>query len=221
MMRAPPIALLLVATTWLPSVASAGEVTPETRAAVERAFLDGRIAEAATLLGPIVAENGLPPPDPHAPTWTERMLGWRAGPGPGGNGWAERPFGRTHVHRGLKDVAIEETVLHFPVVKALLAEREYRETLGVQGLPDAGPLASLPDPGGLLKWALDRQRYAYRPVKDEDSPDPEVALPARQRAQRARDLMDRAWLWALLSLGALVVSTVLAGVFVRPRSSGS
>jgi hypothetical protein len=216
--RAPPTWALVAALLGLPAVANAGEVTPETRAAVERAFLDGRIADAATLLAPVVAENGLPPPDPHAPTWTDRMLGWRAGRGLGGHGWADRWSNRAHP---LKAALIDETAAQFPVVRALLAEREQRETQGIRGLPEAGPLAALPDPDGVIHWALERQRYLYRRVRDEDSPDPEVSVPARERTERARGLIAVAERGAWASLAVLVLLTVMAGVLVRPRPSGS
>lgn len=105
-----------------------------------------------------------------------------------------------------------------PVARALLRDRERRETVGVAGLPEAGPLtlpgegAGDPQTAALLAPARDLQRWLYRPVLPEDDPNREVADAARLQARRRDDLRRQAWTWALGSLLALLA---VAGTAAR------
>jgi hypothetical protein len=207
--RAAPITLLLVAATLgRPLAARADDPTPEAIAAVERAFLEGRITDAAALISR--DEFPVPAGAPDAERLTERMFGWRDGRG---DAWRDNlPLASGVLGFGTPR---GPPLARYPLVIALLSERDIREAEGMRGLPERSPLTAFADPDGRIAHAQALQRSLYRRVADEDSSDPEIAVPARRRIARAHERMGRATVWAAVALGVLVGLTALAAFLVR------
>lgn len=203
MRRAALLATFCAATLGLAQAARADEPSPELRGAVERALLEGRIADAVALV----------PRTSDAVWLADEAFGWRT---VAGDGYAWTAVPQTALRFGLFPDPKPPLVVErkFALLAGLHRDRYLRMTMGAWTMPDPGPLATLPDPDGSIRRGLDVRQALYDHVPDEDSPDPEIAGPARQRIARARDLRDRSTLWAWIALGFLVGLTAAAAFLV-------
>lgn len=164
--------------------AGADDLTPAARRAIEEAFFDARYADVLTR----VSGRGTDPAglDRFPLDVLERA-------------WRLRATGDPSAASLLPALKTPpEAADRWPLVTALLAEREHRETVGVARLSEASPLVQQAQE--FVAW----QVALYRPVRPEDDPDPKVAAPAKALRDEALDLRSRALLFAALAVVVLL-----------------
>lgn len=170
--------------------APAGPASDEARARAERAFLDGRYDDMDPAVG---AGTTLADVEPLA----LRDLWWRPK-----SGYRPPPIDPADVSlparrlRWLLDPAIQTATPYprpvpgetdaYPLMTALVEERQRRETLGAHGLPQSHPLWDDPDAGRRLlwRWYLGRS-YRGPQLDDFDASDQEAIIAQHERADAA------------------------------------
>ena len=199
MMRITPclVAGVVVAGLFLAArPARADELTPEARQAIDEAFFEA-------LYGDVAARVPRPEADPQGHDRFPLAVLDQV--------WRLRATGDPRTPT--LPAAIEtdpEAGDRWPLVTALLAEREHRETVGAARLSEVSPLAERAPK--FLAW----QVSIYRPFRPEEDEDKELAAAARASREEALALKSHALLLATLAVLGLLAVAVLEVWAWRP-----
>lgn len=198
--------------------ADAGPVSAEARRRAEEAFVAGRPEDLDAILG-----TGTTPAD-QEPLFVRDVL-WRPAPTPpplpADDGslsmrrirWCVEAYARGVAPLSGYPRAADGETDPYPRLTALVLDRALREERGADGLPDASPLAAVPDE--TLRWFV---TWFYRPAFSpaDRVPDP---VEREETARTARAAARNRWL-AIGAVGGLVLLATAAVVGLgRPRKA--
>jgi hypothetical protein len=216
--------LAVVGATFVASVSSratsADPATDDARRVAEEAFVVGRLQDLDAILGsgttatdaePFFVRDGIwrptriertPPPDDGS--LSSRRIRWIV------EAFVPRKAGLDAYPLPNGDEADP-----YPRITALVRDRARRESVGLAGLPEASPLAAVPDE--MIRWL--GQRFAHAAFPDSVRPsdtaeDRQAAREAAHARSRVEDLAARNRLLAIAAVGGIVLAAIAAGALL-------